>query len=94
MSTRHQLKEISAKPSPSVIEYSRDGVLETITYNPDKGAYIRTRSDGKPFNPSRLKASAKMKELGIKEFRKSDDSALIATDADKIQGTVGHFLLS
>ena len=58
---------------------------------------MKTRSDGKLFNLSRLKASSKTRELCLRELLYADDSALVATNHQDIQEIVDpqqHCLVS
>lgn len=52
---------------------------------------MKTRSDGKLFNLSRLKASSKTRELCVRELLFADDSALVATNHQDIQEIMDHF---
>lgn len=66
-------------------------VLEIITHNLAEGLFIRTHSDGKLFNLSRLEASTKTRELCVRELLYADDSTLVATGADDIQEIIDCF---
>ena len=77
--------------APTLFTLYLAAVLETMAQDLDKGVYIRTRSDGKLFNLSRLKASTKVREICVRELLYADDSALVATDAEDMQEIVDRF---
>ena len=77
--------------APTLFTLYLAAVLETMAQDLDKGVYIRTRSDGKLFNLSRLKASTKVREICVRELLFADDSALVATDAEDMQEIVDRF---
>ena len=52
---------------------------------------MKTRSDGKLFNLSRLKASSKTRELCVRELLYADNSALVATNHQDIQEIMDGF---
>ncbi|XP_078661585.1 uncharacterized protein LOC144905710 [Branchiostoma floridae x Branchiostoma belcheri] len=50
-----------------------------------EGVYLHTRSDGKLFNLSRLKAKTKVREVLIRDLLFADDAALAAHTENKLQ---------
>ena len=57
----------------------------------DPGLEIRYRTDGKLFNPRRLKASTKVHLTKILDLLFADDHALIATTEEQSQQTMDKF---
>ena len=55
------------------------------------GVYIRTRSDGKLFNLSRLRAKTKVRRVLIKEMLFADDTALVAHTVEALQRMINSF---
>ena len=51
----------------------------------NRGEFIRTSTDGKLFNLSRLRAYTKTLETCIRELLYADDSALVANNAVDMQ---------
>lgn len=101
---KYQLEEMSAKILPlyhcvkqgcslasTLFTLYLAAFSETVAYNLGKVVYIRTRSDGKLYNLSRLKASTKTRELCVRELPYADESALVDSDADDIQEIANGF---
>ena len=70
--------------APTLFTLYLAAVLETMGANLNKQVFMKTRSDGKLFNLSRLKASSKTRELCVTELLYADDSALVATNYQDI----------
>ena len=77
--------------TPTLFTLYLTAVLETMEANLNKGIFMKTRSDGKLFNLSRLKASSRTRELCVRELLYADDSALVATNHEDIQEIVYRF---
>jgi hypothetical protein len=57
----------------------------------DHGVYIHSRSDGKLFNLSRLRAKTKVRSVLIRELLFADDAAVTAHTESDLQSLVGRF---
>ena len=57
----------------------------------DDGVYISTRSDGKLFNLSRLRAKTKVRRVLIHEMLFADDAALVAHTEEALQRMINSF---
>ena len=57
----------------------------------DDGVYIRTRSNGKLFNLSRLRAKTKVRRVLIREMLFADDVALVAHTEEALQRMINSF---
>ena len=55
------------------------------------GIYLNTRSDGKLFNPSRLKAKTKVRETLIRDMLFADDAALVSHTEPQLQALMDGF---
>ena len=49
------------------------------------GVKLHTRSDGRLFNPARLKAKRKVKKITVRDLLFADDAALVAHSAQDLQ---------
>ena len=56
-----------------------------------EGIYLRTRSDGKLFNLSRLRAKSKVQQICLRELLFADDAAVIAHSAEELQQLITRF---
>ena len=56
-----------------------------------EGIYLHTRSDGKLFNVSRLKAKTKIREVLIRDLLFVDDAPLTAHQEDHLQSLMDRF---
>ena len=56
-----------------------------------EGIYLHTRSDGKLFNVSRLKAKTKIREVLIRDLLFADDAALTAHQEDHLESLMNRF---
>ena len=84
--------------TPTLFSLYLAAVLESMCTNLNSGVFIKTRTDGKLFNLARLRASAKAREICVRELFFADDSALVATNptviqeiADRLSCTARHF---
>ena len=59
--------------------------------NSTQGIHLHTRSDGKLFNLSRLKAQSKVDKKLIREMLYADDAALVAHSQDELQALLDRF---
>ena len=57
----------------------------------DDSVYIHTRSDGKLFNLSRLRAKTKVRRVLIREMLFVDDAALVAHTEEALQRMINSF---
>ena len=56
-----------------------------------EGIYLRTRSDGKLFNLSRLRAKTKVLLKCLRDFLFADDAAITAHSADELKQLINRF---
>ena len=56
-----------------------------------EGVYLWTRSDGKLFNLSRLRARTKVQLKCIRDFLFADDAAIVAHSAENLQQLMNRF---
>ena len=56
-----------------------------------EGIYLHTRSDGKMFNLSRLKAKTKVRTVLLRDFLFADDAALATHDQSSLQRLMDKF---
>ena len=56
-----------------------------------EGIYLRTRSDGKLFNISRLKAKTKVRRKCLRDFLFADDAAFTTHSAEALQHLMNRF---
>ena len=57
----------------------------------EEGILPRTRSDGKLFNPVRLRAKTKVRKAIIRDFLFADDAALVVHNAEMFQRRLNKF---
>ncbi|XP_048583704.1 uncharacterized protein LOC125563054 [Nematostella vectensis] len=57
----------------------------------DEGILLRTRSDGKLFNPARLRAKTKVRKCTIRDLLFADDAALVAHSESELQSLLDRF---
>ena len=57
----------------------------------EEGILLRTRSDGKLFNPARLRAKTKVRKAILRNFIFADDAALVAHNAEMLQSLLNQF---
>ena len=76
-------------------------VLEVSNRDTTKVVYITTRSDGRVFNVSRLKAKTKVRQLGVRDLLYADDTGFVShskfdpqTILDRFAATSASFGLS
>ena len=56
-----------------------------------EGIYLRTRSDGKLFNLSRLKAKTKVQQKCLRDFLFADDAAITTHSEEELQHLMDRF---
>ena len=66
-------------------------VLRHVFGTSQEGTYLRTRSDGKLFNLSRLKAKTKVRETTIREMLFADDAAVATHEQAELQSLMDRF---
>ena len=66
-------------------------MLKTAFGNSTEGIHLCTRSDGKLFNLSRLKAQSKIDKKLIREMLYADDAAVVAHSQDELQALLDRF---
>lgn len=74
--------------APTLLSLYLTAMLETKNEGLNRGAFIRTRTDGKLFNLARLRAHTKILEMCIRELLYADDSAFVANNAVDMQKIV------
>ena len=57
----------------------------------EEGILLRTRSEGKLFNPARLRAKTKVRKVIVRDLLFADDAALVAHSAEKLQCLLNQF---
>ena len=57
----------------------------------EQGILLRTRPDGKLFNPARLRSKTKVRKVILRDFLFSDDTAFFAHTAEKLQSLLSQF---
>ena len=57
----------------------------------EEGIYLHTRTDGKLFNPSRLKAKSKVKNTIIRDMLFADDDTAAAHSPSQCQSLIDRF---
>ena len=57
----------------------------------EEGIYLHTRTDGKLFNPSRLKAKTKVKKTIIRDILFAHDAAIAAHSPSQLQSLMDRF---
>ena len=62
--------------------------------NATEGIYLRTRSDGKLFNVSRLKAKTRVREVCLRDFLFADDAAVITHTEEELQRPMQSFTVT
>ena len=56
-----------------------------------EGVLLRTRSDGKLFNPARLRAKTKVRKCMLRDLLFADDAALVAHSEKELQALLDRF---
>ena len=70
--------------APTLFTLHLAAVVETMGNNLTRGVYLRTSTDRKLFNLTRLKVCTKTREVCVRELLCADDSALVAFDPEDI----------
>ena len=58
----------------------------------DEGILLRTQSEGKLFNPARLRAKSKVRKRMLRDLLLADDAALVAHSERELQTLLDRFL--
>ena len=66
-------------------------VLKHAFGDSTEGVYLRTRSDGKLFNISRLRAKTKVRDVLIRDLLFADDAAVATHNEDELQTLMNRF---
>ena len=66
-------------------------LLNFAFHQSEEGVYLHTRSDGKLFSLSRLKAKSKVRTVLLKEMLFADDAALISHTEEGLQRLIDRF---
>ena len=69
-------------------------VLKSAFRDCDEGVHVRTRTDGKLFNNSRIRAKTKVRKILIREMLFADDAALISQSEDGLQELVNRLSIA
>ena len=72
--------------APTLFSLYLAAILETMCTNLNSGVFIKRRTDGRLFNLARLRASTKTRVICVRDLLFADDSALVASDPNVIQG--------
>ena len=71
--------------------HSRPGTLQYDVFRYADGIHVRYRTDGRLFNPRRLKAVTKVKDTAISDLLFADDCAFKANAEQKMQQEINCF---
>ena len=77
--------------APTYFTLFLTAILNLLAQATQEGVYIRTRSDGKLFNLSRLKASTKVRIELIRDLLYADYAAMVAHSLEAIQEITSRF---
>ena len=77
--------------APTLLTLFLAAVLEVSNRDTTKGVYIITRSEGKLFNVSRLKAKTKVRQLCDRDLLKADDTGFVSHSAVHLQTILDRF---
>ena len=66
-------------------------LLNFAFHHSDEGVHLHTRSEGKLFNLTRLKAKTKVRTVLIKEMLFADDAALTSHTEEGLQQLISKF---
>jgi hypothetical protein len=77
--------------APTYFTLFLTAILNLLAQVTQEGVYIRTRSDGKLFNLSRLKAFTKVRTELIRDLLYADDAAMMAHSLEAIQEITSRF---
>ena len=77
--------------APNLFNIFFSVLLKHAFKSTEEGILLRTRSDGKRFNPARLRAKTKVRKVILRDFLFADDAALVAHSAEKLQSLLKQF---
>ena len=77
--------------APTYFTLFLTAILNLLAQATQEGVYIRTRSDGKLFNLSRLKATTKVRTELIRDLLYADDAAMVTHSLEAIQEVTSRF---
>ena len=77
--------------APTLFNIFFSVLLKHAFKSTEKGILLRTRSDGKLFNPARLRAKAKVRKVTLRDLLFADDADLVAHSAEKLQCLLNQF---
>ncbi|PFX11947.1 LINE-1 retrotransposable element ORF2 protein [Stylophora pistillata] len=77
--------------APTLFNIFLSVLLNHAFKSSEEGILIRSRSDGKLFNPTRLRAKTKVRKVAIRDLLFADDVALVAHSAEKLQLLLNQF---
>ena len=65
-------------PTSTLFTLFLAAALEVLNRDTTKGVYITTRSEGRLFNVSRLKAKTKVRQLGVRDILYADETGFVS----------------
>ena len=77
--------------APTLFNIFFSVLLKHAFKSTDEGILLRTRSDGKLFNPARLRAKTKARKAILRDFLFADDAAIVAHSAEILQCLLNQF---
>ena len=77
--------------APTLFDIFFSVLLKHAFKSTEEGILLRTRFDGKLFNPARLRAKTKVRKAILRDFLFADDAALVAHSAEMLQCLLNQF---
>ena len=77
--------------APTLFNIFFSVLLKHAFKSTEEGILLRTRSDGKRFNPARLRAKTRVRKVTLRDVLFADDAALVAHSAEKLQSLLNQF---
>ena len=77
--------------APTLFNIFFSVLLKHAFKSTEEGILLRTRSDGKRFNPARLRAKTRVRKVTLRDVLFADDAALVAHSAEKLQSLPNQF---
>ena len=77
--------------APTLFNIFFSVLLKHAFKSTEEGILLRTRSDGKRFNPARLRAKTRARKVTLRDVLFADDAALVAHSAEKLQSLLNQF---
>ena len=77
--------------APTLFNIFFSVLLKHAFKSTEEGILLRTHSDGKLFNPARLRAKTKVRKAILRDFLFADDAALVAHSAEMLQCLLNQF---